>query len=60
MKRVNNIHPCDGGCWYCHDDSLPLAFSCEFDTFIHLRCLEEAVVADPNDREAAIIARELL
>ena len=32
-------HPCEGGCWFCHDDSGEMMFSCEFDTFVHEQCL---------------------
>jgi hypothetical protein len=58
MKKV---HPNDGGCWYCHTvEGNDMMFSCEFDTYIHKHCIEKAVKGDPDDREAAIIARELL
>lgn len=53
--------PQEGGCWYCCDDNrLDLVFCHEFDTFVHLNCVREAVSADPNDQEAQIIAAEVL
>ena len=48
------------GCWYCGRTSPPLSFSCEFDTPVHLACLQKARKADPADPEARIMARELL
>jgi len=35
--------PQDGGCWYCHTDNQPLAFCCEFDTFIHIDCIKKEI-----------------
>lgn len=53
--------PQDGGCWYCHTDDGDMLFSTEFDTYVHMKCLEATVAEnDPNDREAAIMAAELL
>lgn len=52
MKKSPN----QGGCWYCNDDAPQgLVFDTEFDTFVHLSCLNEAV-KDPNDEEAQIMA----
>lgn len=51
-------HPCDGGCWFCHGTHGPLNFTTEFDAAVHDECVVNAL-ADPDDPEAAIIAREL-
>lgn len=51
--------PTEGGCWYCKDDSGEMAFSCEFDTFVHMSCLIEAAKCK-EDQEAQIMARELI
>ena len=48
-----------GGCWYCHQVDDELTFSAEFDTFVHVGCIKETHFADPEDREAAIMWREL-
>jgi len=52
--------PCDGGCWYCYDDSGEMVFCCEFDTFLHLSCLEAQIQeAKGNpDRELKFIMDE--
>lgn len=51
-----NKSPSQGGCWYCYDDAPQgLVFDTEFDTFVHLSCLNEAV-KNPNDEEAQIMA----
>jgi hypothetical protein len=36
-----------------------MCFSCEFDAYVHIACLEDAMKMDLKDREARIIAREL-
>ena len=47
--------PCDGGCWFCHEDTDPMLFSWEFDCFLHEECLKK----EPNDNpEAVIMKRE--
>jgi hypothetical protein len=54
------VHPCDGGCWYCHTiEGDDIMFCCEFDTYVHKHCIENAA-KDLDDEEAQIIARELL
>lgn len=59
---MKTLHPCDGGCWFCHTDSdvdeEGMAFSCEFDTYFHMKCLKKALVDDPQHPEALIIERE--
>ena len=56
MSNKGNVPPQKGGCWYCHHDTPQgLVFDFEFDTFVHLSCLNEAV-KDPNDEEAQIMA----
>lgn len=51
--------PSNGGCWYCHQEDDDLVFCCEFDTWVHPECAKEAA-KDPDDREAAIIYREVM
>lgn len=51
--------PRDGGCWYCHDDAGAVAFTGEFDAFVHAECVRAALLRDPGDREAAVIARDI-
>lgn len=47
------------GCWFCRKATPPLYVCCEFDTFIHMECLKQAVATmQPDDRETAIIAEE--
>ncbi len=55
---MGNVHPRDGGCWYCHELTPPLVFSCEFDTNVHEACLKEAM-KNENDREASIMGAEI-
>lgn len=52
------ITPQEGGCWYCHKRDDPLMFSCEFDAYLHLKCLKKALMDDPKNREAIIMMRE--
>ena len=58
---AKDLDPSQGGCWYCHkeiEDDNDCFFSCEFDTYLHLSCLHEAI-KDKNDREATIIYGEV-
>lgn len=50
--------PGQGGCWYCFTKEDGLVFSREFDTYLHLPCLERYLKANPNDEEALIIQSE--
>lgn len=48
--------PGNGGCWFCHDDAPQgLVFDGEFDTFVHISCLKEAI-KNSNDEEAQIMS----
>lgn len=58
MSEFKKVNPQDGGCWYCKTDRGELVFSCEFDTYLHVNCLKQAL-ANSDDREAAIMGREL-
>lgn len=44
------LHPCQGGCWYCHMDGCD-RFDSEFDTMLHLDCLRRVLEIDPNHPE---------
>lgn len=48
--------PPDGKCYFCQDDSEPIAFSVEFDTHVHEACL---AAQSPDDETAAAMRREL-
>lgn len=51
--------PSQGGCWFCHDDSIVekgfLVFDDEFDTFVHLPCIKEQLKKDPKHPEAELM-----
>lgn len=53
-----NKSPQEGGCWYCHTEDENLVFSLEFDTFVHVKCIQAAIEADPTDREARFFKKE--
>ena len=53
------VAPHDGGCWYCHKMDENLVFSIEWDAYVHLACVREALERDPQDEEAGAFAREL-
>src|SRR5690606_28900806 len=53
------VSPHDGGCWYCHKADENLVFSIEWDAYVHLTCVREALERDPQDTEAWVFAREL-
>lgn len=57
---VVTASPHDGGCWYCRRVDEGLVFCCEFDTYVHPHCARLARDENPDDREAAIIAAEVL
>lgn len=50
--------PTEGGCWYCFTTEDGLVFSREFDTYLHLLCLERYLKANPTDEEALIFQSE--
>lgn len=60
------LSPQDGGCWYCHEDDEKekLFFCWEFDTFIHISCIEKRIkeVEKSNqlDQELEIIRKEFI
>lgn len=59
MAKVGAVR---GGCWYCGDDEGILDFSCEFDTYLHMECLQDRLSHCMDlelDLELKIIAREL-
>jgi len=56
MSTKGRVSPGEGGCWFCHHDTQQgMVFDFEFDTWVHLSCLNEAV-KNPNDEEAQIMA----
>lgn len=61
IPSAKSVHPSEGGCWYCHTTRpRDLTFCWEFDCYVHRACVKRAVSSNPNDREAAIIASEVL
>ena len=54
--------PTDGGCWFCHtNDEKEWLFCNEFDTYVHVDCLEgqfKQAVESGTDPETAIILQE--
>ena len=59
LRRNDEFAPHDGGCWYCHKADENLVFSIEWDAYVHLACVREALERDPQDAEAWVFAREL-
>ena len=57
---MGHCKPQDGGCWYCHTDDPPLSFCSEFDTYIHIKCIEDELAKPSSqyDPELEIIAIE--
>ncbi len=54
---MSELHPCDGGCWFCKqdDEKEPLAYDGEFDTYVHLSCIKKAL-EEPRNPEAEIMS----
>lgn len=49
--------PHEGGCWFCYDDAPQgLVLDSEFDTFVHLSCLNKELKENPSNEEAQIMA----
>lgn len=46
------------GCWYCDGEDVPVEFSHEWDTPVHLCCIKRARAEDPKDKEAEVFAKE--
>src|SRR5690606_28353850 len=59
LRRNDEVTPHDGGCWYCHTADENLVFSIEWDAYVHLACVREALERDPQDAEAWAFALEL-
>ncbi|MDF2841679.1 MAG: hypothetical protein K0R00_105 [Herbinix sp.] len=60
-RQLGELHPCNGGCWFCHNgfsDLKDKAFSYEFDTNLHISCLLDELRENPNNEEAKLIAKE--
>ena len=51
--------PQEGGCWFCYSDAGEMAFSSEFDCWVHVPSIQAALLEDPDNPEARIMAREL-
>ena len=57
LAELNIVPPEDGGCWFCSTtEPTDLVFDGEFDTFVHLDCLCEALILDPDNPEAKIMS----
>ena len=56
---MTKLKPSDGGCWFCStDDEGEWLFSSEYDTNLHIECLEKAL--DEGDELAIIMGREFI
>jgi hypothetical protein len=44
-----DVHPSEGGCWFCHRETPETNFSWEFDAYYHRACAEELGVAEATD-----------
>lgn len=42
------VHPSVGGCWFCHTKDDKLVFDSEFDTYVHIDCIKEALKKGPG------------
>jgi hypothetical protein len=60
QAQVEEVSPVNGGCWFCRRKHGELAYSTEFDTYLHIACLQNALLRAGNDRETKIMAAELL
>lgn len=49
-----------GGCWYCGIKERDLVFCWEFDTYVHVRCVQVRLSLHPDDEEAKLIAAEVI
>ena len=49
---MTRVAPCDGGCWFCYTQDDSLLFDTEFDTYVHEKCIREALKRDPEHPEA--------
>ncbi|ASF41462.1 hypothetical protein CEH05_07580 [Halobacillus halophilus] len=56
--QIQNLPAQDLGCWYCETFDAHLFASHEFDTNVHLNCIQTALAKDPEDPEAQIFKRE--
>ncbi len=53
QKVQGKIQPGHGGCWFCYrDDGDDLTFDTEWDTFVHVSCIQRTLAADPEHPEA--------
>jgi len=63
MRTKGKVDPGKGGCWYCFNDDEPISFCHEFDTAIHIECIQDHVrrmLEKVGDMEAEIIFREFM
>lgn len=53
MKKTPQM----GGCWFCFDDEPNgLVMDREFDTMVHLSCINKVLKEDPEHPEAQLMA----
>lgn len=50
--NTKRVEPGHGGCWFCYQQDGELIFETEFDTYVHLKCVREALAQDPQHPEA--------
>lgn len=47
------VSPVDGGCWFCFTtDPCGMVFDTEFDTNVHIRCIERVLRTEPEHAAA--------
>lgn len=55
MEWLNYTEPNNGGCWFCNHKNDEMVFDMEFDTYLHLGCLESELKNNPDNKEAQIM-----
>lgn len=50
-----HVSPNHGGCWFCHTQGEDMYLDWEFDTFVHLECIIDALKSNKNDSEALLM-----
>lgn len=52
-EHLKKVIPNLGGCWFCNleEQFEPLTFDFEFDTWVHVSCIEEGLVKGSEEAE---------
>jgi hypothetical protein len=43
IEELDIVSPIDGGCWFCNTVTEEMTFDTEFDTNVHIDCIEDAI-----------------